>query len=174
MNPKPPFAPQPRASLDAYHAAETPQQAREAYRLMVAAGWQEYFDYGEGETMDDLSILPPEDQASTEDITTADGIFIKRVVVPKAQSWVPQHAHQWDHTTLLTSGSMFVWTDAMSDKVYALDRVYTAPAAIFIKAGVKHLFRTCEDSTTFFCIHNLKSARAVEILAEHDLLEEVI
>jgi|SRR5882672_5225341 len=115
--------------------------------------------------MDGLKILPPEEQALTEDTTTADGIFIKRVVVPKRDSFVPQHAHVWDHTTLLTNGAMFVW------KAGVLDKCYTAPAAIYIAKGVKHLFRTVEDNTTFYCIHNLKGAQAVEIMAEHSLLD---
>ncbi len=111
--------------------------------------------------------LPPEDQAIVEDTTTADGIFIKRVVVPKRKSLVPQHAHMWDHTTLLTNGSMAVWAEGI------IGRDYRAPASIFIPKGVKHLFRTLEDNTMFFCIHNLHGADAVAILAEHDLLDEV-
>jgi quercetin dioxygenase-like cupin family protein len=111
--------------------------------------------------------LPLEDQAVIVDTQTADGIFIKQITVPKKDSWAPQHAHVWDHSTLLTSGSMFVWKDGV------LDRQYKAPAVIFIPAGVKHLFRTLEDNTVFFCIHNLHSEQAISVLEEHQIVDEV-
>ncbi len=114
-----------------------------------------------------FTALPQEDQAIIYDSITADGIFIKQILVPKKFSLVPQHAHVWDHITLLTNGSMFVWKDGV------LDRLYQAPSVIFISAGVKHLFCTLQDNTMLFCIHNLKGEQAIEVLAEHNLVDEV-
>ncbi len=116
--------------------------------------------------------LPAEEQPMEEDIRTADGIFIKRVAALEAGTYLPQHAHVWDHTTLLTNGRIEVWQGSLVDWVGAAT-IYQAPAAIFIKAGVKHLFRILEDNTVLWCIHNLKGAQAVEVLEEHDLLDEV-
>lgn len=94
-----------------------------------------------------------------------DGIYIRQIMIPKADSVVPQHSHAWDHITCLARGSVFVWKDG------ALDKQYRAPALITIKAGVKHLFLTCEDETLLLCIHNLHDEAAVKVLEEHNLFE---
>lgn len=99
-----------------------------------------------------------------ETITT-DGVFIKQMFIRNAGTCVPQHAHVWDHTSLLAKGSVFCWKDGK------LDQRYEAPAAILVKAGVKHMFQSLEDDTILYCIHNLHSEDKVAVLAEHDLLE---
>lgn len=99
------------------------------------------------------------------DFTTADGVFIKQVVVRNAGTWLPQHAHKYDHTTMLAKGKIFAWKDGQLDKQYA------APAALFIAAGVKHLFQTLVDDTILYCIHNAKHEKVAEVLAEHEMSE---
>ena len=104
-------------------------------------------------------------QPSVVEITTNDGVFIKQMFIRNAGTFVPQHAHVWDHTSMLARGSVFCWKDGV------LDQRYIAPAAIFIAAGVKHLFQSLENNTVIYCIHNLHSEDKVAILAEHDLSE---
>lgn len=94
--------------------------------------------------------------------TTADGVFVKSVHVRNAGSFMRQHAHTHDHTSVIASGSAFVWKDGK------LDKRYQAPALIFIAAGVWHTFQTLEDDTTILCIHRLGN----EILEKHGLSEE--
>jgi quercetin dioxygenase-like cupin family protein len=105
------------------------------------------------------------------EVTTVDGIFIKQMVIPNAGTFVPQHAHVWNHTSLIAHGSIFCWKDG------ALDRRYEAPSAILILAGIKHLFQSLEDNTIIYCIHNLHDKDKISILEEHNLsdyaLEEV-
>lgn len=101
------------------------------------------------------------------EITTVDGVFIKQMVIPHRGTIVPQHAHTWDHTSFVAKGSVSCWRDGEFDKRYV------APAAIFIKASVKHLFQSLEDDTIIYCIHNLHSQDKVSILAEHSLDEYV-
>jgi quercetin dioxygenase-like cupin family protein len=105
----------------------------------------------------DIEITQP----ITVDITTVDGVFIRQMVVRNAGTFCPQHSHVFDHTTMLAKGQVFLWRDG------CLDQRYAAPAAIVIKAGVKHLFQSLVDDTILYCIHNLHGAEMVQLLAEH-------
>lgn len=97
------------------------------------------------------------------DFHMADGVFVKHIVIPAGGSIVPQHVHEYDHTSFLAKGAMYVWEDGVPQG--RLD----APQGILIKAGVKHLFQTIEDDTVLLCIHNLHGEQAVKVLAEHEL-----
>ena len=96
----------------------------------------------------------------------ADGVFVKQMVVPHAQTIVPQHAHAYAHLTMLAKGSMEVWAEATF-----LGR-FQATAPIYIEANVKHSFLTLEDDTIAYCIHRTDRTGAIEI-AELNRLEGV-
>ena len=101
----------------------------------------------------------PEQPISTE-IALYGGVFVKRHVVPKAGSYVPQHSHSYDHLSLLSAGAMRGWCDGK----YLGD--FTAPAEIRIPAGAKHTFLTLVDGTTFCCVHSVDRFEEDE---EHEL-----
>lgn len=107
-----------------------------------------------------------DEQPHTVEHITSDGVYIMHIVIPKAQSLVPQHSHVYDHTTMVAKGKVKVWEDGkfMGDKV--------APASIFIKAGAKHSFLTLEDNTILYCIHNVSRTGEVEIAEEHQIVGE--
>jgi hypothetical protein len=96
---------------------------------------------------------------------TVDGLFIKQIFIRNAGSFVPQHAHVWNHTSLLARGSIFCWKDGK------LDQRYIAPTTIYIMAGIKHLFQSLEDDTIIYCIHNLHGEEQVRVLKEHQLTD---
>lgn len=98
------------------------------------------------------------------EIKMADGIFVKQMVIPRAGTMVPQHAHSYDHLSMLAVGAIRVWQDG------ALAGDFTAPAGIPITAGVKHLFLSLLDNTIVYCIHNISRADHVEIDAEHHIV----
>ncbi len=98
------------------------------------------------------------------EVHECDGIFLKQMFIPQRDTWIPQHSHAYDHLSMLVKGSVFVWKDGV------LDKQYRAPAGILIKAGVKHLFRSLEDETEIWCVHNLHGEAMVKILEEHQLL----
>ena len=105
----------------------------------------------------------PCEQPHTVEHVTAAGVYIRQIVVKKKDSLIPQHAHAYDHTTLLVKGSVRVW----EDRVYKGERI--APCGIYIRAGVKHGFRTLEDDTILYCIHNAARLGHVEVSGEHQL-----
>lgn len=92
-----------------------------------------------------------------------DGIFIKQMYLRDALTTVPQHAHEYDHVSMLAVGSVRVW----SNGAYVAD--YKAPCAITIRARTKHTFLSLEPGTTIYCIHNISRTGEVEIHAEHQI-----
>lgn len=97
---------------------------------------------------------------------TADGVYIRQIVIAKKNSIIPQHSHVYGHMTMLVKGGITVWEDGV------LKGNHVAPSGIFIKAGVKHRFLTLEDDTILYCIHNISRTGEVEIAEEHQVLEE--
>lgn len=110
-----------------------------------------------------MKIEPLAEQPIEVDFQTVDGVFIKHVVIKKRGTALPQHAHVWDHETLIASGSLMVWVDGV------FEGVRLAPCALLIKAGVKHTFVAAQDNTVLACIHNITHSGKVDILAEHQL-----
>jgi hypothetical protein len=95
------------------------------------------------------------------EVTTADGVWIKQYHFPACGSIVAQHAHVWDHTTMIATGAVYLWKDG------ALDGKHVAPTCLFIKAGVRHTFQTVADDTAILCIHNALHPQVAAVLDEH-------
>ena len=60
---------------------------------------------------------------------------------------IPQHAHAYDHTSMLAKGSIRAWADDV------LLGEFEAPYPMFIRAHVKHTFMSLENDTLIYCIH---------------------
>src|SRR5262249_13662182 len=87
-------------------------------------------------------------------ICEAHGLWIKQIVVPKALTYIPQHAHQLSHITLLTNGAIEWWADGEPKGVAH------APQPLHIPAGIKHMFKTLVNHTVLYCVHELTSPGA--------------
>jgi quercetin dioxygenase-like cupin family protein len=103
------------------------------------------------------------DQPPEWEHLSVDGIAIKQMYLAKTGTMVPQHAHRYDHTSMLATGSVRMWKEGE----FIAD--FQAPCPIFIKRGVKHTFQSLEDSTLIYCIHNASRLGSIEIVAEHQL-----
>lgn len=90
--------------------------------------------------------------------TTVDNVFIKPMIMAKAGMFVPQHAHVYEHASLLAKGRVRVYEDGQ------LTGEHSAPSLLVIKAGVKHTFESLDDDTMVVCIHNTMRKEIVEIL----------
>lgn len=93
--------------------------------------------------------------------TAADGVFIKEMRIPDANTVVPQHSHKFDHTSFLAVGS-----------VIFEGKQYDAPHPFYIPAFKKHTFQSLTPNTLILCIHNVSRSGEVEIAEEHQLSEE--
>lgn len=99
-------------------------------------------------------------QPISTDLALYGGIFAKRHTIPKAGTYIPQHAHGYPHLSILTVGAMRAWQDG------DLVGDFFAPAEIRIPAHAKHTFLALADGTTFYCIHN---AEQFDVEEEHAL-----
>ncbi len=94
----------------------------------------------------------------------ADGVWTAHIVIPDEGTRSPQHAHVYEHLTVVASGSVRVTRDD------ANPAEYTAPAGIVIPAGVKHLFETLTPDVLLLCIHNTARGGEIKILEEHQIV----
>lgn len=99
-----------------------------------------------------------------KEYTAADGIFVKEMTIPRSGTLVPQHSHEYDHTSFLATGSIRAWADGV------LLGEFTAPYPLFVKAGVKHSFLSLQDNSLILCLHNILRTGAVEVREEHNLI----
>ena len=74
----------------------------------------------------------------------SDGLYAKEISLPKGYV-IGQHAHKFDHLSVLAKGKVLVETDDWKKEI-------EAPYCINIKAHTHHKVITLTD-TTWYCIH---------------------
>ncbi len=67
------------------------------------------------------------------------------------------HTHQFDHLTLLASGSLRVTVDGATSE-------FKAPHMIYIHKDKRHELVALEDHTVAFCIHAIRDKETGDIL----------
>lgn len=72
------------------------------------------------------------------------GVYAKETQIKKDEVFT-QHAHNYDHLSILAEGCVAVEVDGVTE-------IYGAPACILIKAGRQHQVTGIMNST-WFCIH---------------------
>lgn len=105
------------------------------------------------------------DQPTSIEIKMADDLFVKSIEIKQKHVLVPQHAHTYNHMSMLAMGQMRVWKDDI-----CLGE-FEAPKGIFIEANAKHRFLTLSDYTLIYCIHNLHKAEEVSVAEENAITE---
>lgn len=110
-----------------------------------------------------LVKLPRELHPDSVEFQGADGVLVKSMVCKTAGTIVPQHAHEYDHLSMLAIGAVKVWKD---EKYLG---TFHAPAGINIEAGSKHRFETVSDYTIIYCIHNVSRSGEIDIADRHAL-----
>lgn len=95
------------------------------------------------------------------EILCCDGVFIKQMPFPRRGDAIPAHSHKYAHHTLIARGRARVWGDEQDLGEFGEGQ------AVYVAAGVEHLFLALEDNTLAYCIHNLHGKEEVEILAEN-------
>jgi hypothetical protein len=98
------------------------------------------------------------------DWLTVDKMFIKQVAVALAGTVLPQHAHEYAHSSFLATGAAGVWVEGehLGD--------FVAPHLLHIEAKKKHTFVTLEDHTTILCLHNATHDPVAQVFARHDIV----
>lgn len=104
-------------------------------------------------------------EAKEMEFHLADDVFIKSGLFEEVDTRIPQHSHEYDHTSFIACGAVKVWCDEEYLGVYA------APCGIFIKKHAKHTFVTLVPNTVILCIHNISRNGMIEIHDLHELSE---
>ena len=107
------------------------------------------------------------DQPPVVEIKLCPGLFVKQMLIGKANQYVPQHSHAHAHLSMIAAGAVFVWKDGAP-----LGR-FDAPRGIVIEPGCKHTFAAMVDNTIVYCIHRVGADGEPEVLAEHHFGEDV-
>jgi quercetin dioxygenase-like cupin family protein len=94
----------------------------------------------------------------------ADGVWINQVQISGVGIALPQHAHRFEHATVISEGGVRVEReDAPAVELWS-------PQVINIPANVKHLFVTLSDRVVLLCIHRIDRSGAVEVAEEHQIV----
>jgi mannose-6-phosphate isomerase-like protein (cupin superfamily) len=75
------------------------------------------------------------------------------------------HTHQFDHLTLLASGSLEVTIEGQKT-------VFKAPHMIYIHRNKRHELVALEDNTVAYCIHALRDGNGVGDIIDPDSVPE--
>lgn len=91
-----------------------------------------------------------------EHIVEAAGIYFRSIFLARTGMGVPQHVHDYDHATLVGSGSLRGWCDGewIGDKGRG--------EAFEVLAGKKHIFESLEPNTLLICVHDIGSATSIK------------
>lgn len=106
--------------------------------------------------------LGPSEQPDEINFSLADGIFIKSGLFKLPNRVIPQHSHDYDHSSFIATGAVNAWCEG----VYLGH--FKAPCSIFIPKHKKHTFQTTEPNTLVLCIHNVSRTGIIDV---HDLHE---
>jgi mannose-6-phosphate isomerase-like protein (cupin superfamily) len=74
----------------------------------------------------------------------SSGVYAKETFIPK-DSWLMQHAHKFDHLSVLAQGTVELIVDGVT-------LIVEAPACLTIQAGKHHGVRSLTD-VVWYCIH---------------------
>jgi quercetin dioxygenase-like cupin family protein len=89
--------------------------------------------------------------------TCIANLWIRQMVFEKAGDANDGHIHNYDHTTLLSYGSVKVNVEGKTTE-------FKAPQVIYIQKGKSHFIEALEDNTIAYCVHALRDKDTEEIL----------
>lgn len=96
-----------------------------------------------------MRILPRQthDVAQPKEwLETEGGICVRMIYLEKAGYVVPQHTHEYGHTTLISSGAAALWVDG------AWQGDFVAPCLRYVQPNAEHVYQALADNTVLSCI----------------------
>lgn len=92
-------------------------------------------------------------------------LYSRMMHFQKAGDTEHTHTHQFDHLTLLASGSVKCLVNGKETE-------FKAPHMIYIKKDAEHAFTALEDNTVAYCIHAMRIGEKVEDIADPSMFPE--
>ncbi len=90
-------------------------------------------------------------------------LFSRQMVFNKKGDVEVGHKHEFDHLTLLATGSLQVTVEGAGSK-------FTAPHMIYIRKDKVHELIALEDNTVAYCIHALRDGNGVDDIVSPDMI----
>ena len=90
-------------------------------------------------------------QQPVEFVDEVGGLYFRAICLANVGDTVPQHVHDYDHVTLISSGAARVWVDGrhLGD--------FKGFHALEVKANREHLFQALEPNTRLACVHQMSA-----------------
>lgn len=79
-------------------------------------------------------------------LETEGGMCVRMIELEKAGYMVPQHTHDFGHTTLIASGSVRMWVEE------EYKGQFDAPCLKYVEPNKKHVYQAVKDNTVMACI----------------------
>ena len=92
-------------------------------------------------------------------------IFIRPTVFQKAGEKINGHEHQFDHTSIVFTGSVRVKA-VFPETGKEVTQEFHAPAHFLVKANVKHEITALEDGTIFWCVYAHRTPQG-DVVQQH-------
>lgn len=96
-------------------------------------------------------------------IGIVSNIYVRQMFFTKAGDIELGHKHQYDHLSLLASGSVRI---AIGDQITE----FKAPHMVFIRADQQHEITALEDNTAMYCVHGLRGEDKTGDLLDPDMV----
>lgn len=91
-----------------------------------------------------MRIHPPE--------WVSGNIYIRQNVLTEKGDVVEGHKHNFDHTTIVHTGSVHVKAKLPDQSI--IEKDFIAPSHFLVKAEVEHEITALEDNTEFWCVYS--------------------
>ena len=103
--------------------------------------------------------------SSQTDLKIVDNVFVKMHHFVNIGDTHEDHAHAFDHITLLAAGSVKMIHDNGEAE-------FKAPHLIVTPKGIKHQFTALEPNTVFCCIHAIREKDDIDGIASPNITIE--
>lgn len=87
-------------------------------------------------------------------VSCVSSVYVRQMHFQNAGDVETGHAHQFDHQTLVSKGSVQVEVDGKKT-------VFNAPHIVFIKKDAVHELTAMENDTVVYCVHALRDGSDV-------------
>lgn len=111
-----------------------------------------------------VTYVPLPEQPIETNLSLTDNLFVKWYNVQKSGSVIPQHAHAFDHITVVARGGITVSQDGV------FKGAYPAPTSFVVPANALHTFVTFQDDTILLCVHHVGPDGEPDRVQEHQIV----
>lgn len=112
-----------------------------------------------------ITIVEKAPRRMEGEMKIVDNVFVKMIPLKNIGDKVEGHAHEFDHITLLSVGSVRMKHDNGED-------FYTAPCLIVTKKGISHEFTSLTDFSLLCCIHAIRDGDGIDDIASPQISEQ--